>query len=71
MSKLKGVRIYVTVLVAIALVGVQALGLVEVPESVWTALGFVGLGFMRASISSFADDVKKAAGIESKPPVAP
>jgi len=57
-EKIKGYRTYICIAIAFALGGANAVGWIDsaMTEKIWAILGFLGLGFLRAGVSS---DVKK------------
>ena len=53
LALVSGKKTYLVAVVAIAAVGLQTFG-VAIPEQVWTALGFLGLGTLRAAVADIA-----------------
>lgn len=48
---LTGKKTYIVAALAFCLGGLQALGIIQVPEAVWAWLGAAGLAALRASVS--------------------
>ena len=54
MALLAGKKTYLVAVAAILAIGLQTFG-IAIPEQAWTALGFLGLGTLRAAVADIAE----------------